>query len=106
MRIIFFNILIQQESCGILLNLYKIYVLSLSRIDASTITLTIDIILLAHLHRALVALIFLEITWKIVGGINLLHIDSDAIDGLRIPLSPLALKLNSFQSVLWLSHSL
>ena len=84
MGIVFFNILIQQERCGILLNLNQINVLGLSCIDASTITLTIDIILLAHLYLALVALIFLEITWNIVGGINLLHIDSDAVDGLRI----------------------
>ncbi|OWR25609.1 hypothetical protein CDO73_26365 [Saccharibacillus sp. O23] len=35
-----------------------------------------------------------------------LHISTHFTATHGIPLSPLALKLNSFQSVLWLSHSL
>ena len=35
-----------------------------------------------------------------------LHISTHFTATQGIPLSPLALKLNSFQSVLWLSHSL
>ena len=53
-------------------------------INTATVALAINIVFFTHLNRSLVTTIFLEIARKILGIVQLLHLNSNSIDGLRI----------------------
>jgi hypothetical protein len=69
---------------GFLIDRFQITALLLCGKHTSAVALTVNIVFFTHFDRPLIAGIFLEIAWQIMGIVNFLNIHPDLIDQLAV----------------------